>query len=57
MGNVVWLIIALAVGTALGTLLRPGIPEIVIVAFAVTALAYCYRNMSLRNRHRVAKDF
>lgn len=54
MGKVLWLIIALAFGAMLGTTLRPGFPEIVIIAFTLMGMAYGYRSMSVRSRRRVA---
>jgi uncharacterized membrane protein len=54
MGQVLWLIIALAVGAILGTAVRPGISEIAICAMGLAGLAYTYRWWNQRN-HRLVK--
>ena len=44
-----WLITALAIGATLGSLIRPGIPEIAIVWGVAVALNYGWR--SARRKH------
>ena len=51
MGQVLWLILAVAVGATLGTVFHPGILEIFIVAFVLAACAMGYRSLSRRS-HR-----
>ena len=50
MGQILWLIIALALGAILGTEVRPGIPEIVIVTFLFVGCAFGYRSLSQRRK-------
>ncbi len=44
-----WLSIAAALGAVAGTILRPGVPEIVIVWVLVAGLYYATRNMRDRS--------
>ena len=50
MGQVLWLIFALAFGALLGTTLHPGALEIAIVALALGGCANGYRAFNQRKR-------
>jgi uncharacterized membrane protein YfcA len=56
MGVVLWMIIALALGALLGTMLHPGFPEIVLVAFVLAGIAYGIRSFNIRRRTRTASE-
>ena len=47
---VFWLATAGAIGAIAGSILRPGLLEIVIVWVAVIGLYYCWRNFAIKRR-------
>ncbi|MBX3449750.1 MAG: hypothetical protein KF777_09335 [Planctomycetaceae bacterium] len=49
-----WLTMAAAMGALVGTLMRPGFPEIVLSVIALNAIFYGFRNALRARRRRAA---